>query len=120
MISRKMERTILQGLEKMIKLLERKYQETGSDNFGSMLGDLLLVDDESITADPAAWEDWQESITEALISEQAEIDDEVIFKAMINYLQSYHERTNQSKKDLGELIGELKSLKKNDGSIESL
>lgn len=33
------------------------YQRTRSDELGSLLGDLSLLED-GITADPAAWGDW--------------------------------------------------------------
>lgn len=45
----------------MIRFLEKYYERTNSDDIGSLLGDLQLLSDGS-TADPAAWNDWIDSI----------------------------------------------------------
>ena len=41
--------------------LEEYYNRTGSDDVGSLLGDLVLLRPGK-TADPAAWEDWMDCI----------------------------------------------------------
>lgn len=41
----------------MTCFLEKYYNRTNSDDVGSLLGDLIFLQDE-ITADPAAWQDW--------------------------------------------------------------
>lgn len=41
----------------MTYFLEEYYSRIGSDDVGSLLGDLIILED-GITADPAAWQDW--------------------------------------------------------------
>jgi hypothetical protein len=55
--------TILQVFKAMQKFLEGYYQRTSSDDLGSLLGDMQLLNDES-TMDPSAWEDWLIAIDE--------------------------------------------------------
>jgi hypothetical protein len=46
----------------MITLLEKYYERTNSDDIGGLLSDLGYID-YGATADPAAWYDWQDSLT---------------------------------------------------------
>ena len=46
-----------EAFKAMVIFLERYYNETHSDDIGSLLSDLILLDDKR-TADPAAWNDW--------------------------------------------------------------
>ena len=57
--------TELQACETMKKFLEKYYHRTASDDVGSLLGDLQMLQD-GITADPAAWNDWIHCIQEVL------------------------------------------------------
>lgn len=45
----------------MYYFLEGFYERTGSDDVGALLGSMRLIGDEN-TMDPAAWEDWIQSI----------------------------------------------------------
>jgi len=45
----------------MYAFLEREYELTQSDDIGSLLGSMSLLQDGS-TADPAVWNDWEDSI----------------------------------------------------------
>jgi hypothetical protein len=49
--------TELEAFKAMVRFLESYYQRTESDDIGSLLGDLQLLQDGG-TADPAAWQDW--------------------------------------------------------------
>ena len=49
--------TYIQSFNAMRRFLEMYYERTSSDDVGSLLGDLQILDDGG-TADPAAWEDW--------------------------------------------------------------
>jgi len=49
--------TQLEAFKAMVRFLESYYERTASDDVGSLLGDLQLLQDGG-TADPAAWEDW--------------------------------------------------------------
>lgn len=55
--------------QKLLKLcnvfLEKYYEQTKSDDVGSLLGDLQILQDKT-TADPAAWHDWMECINKAI------------------------------------------------------
>jgi hypothetical protein len=57
--------TELQAFNAMFKFLEGYYERTKSDDIGSLLGDLQLFPDGG-TFDPAAWDDWIESVEEIL------------------------------------------------------
>lgn len=50
-----------QAFRSMRLFLEKYYQETHSDDVGSLLGDLRELPNGS-TADPAAWHDWIECV----------------------------------------------------------
>ena len=50
-----------QAFEAMVNFLEHIYERTGSDDLGSLLGDLQMLED-GTTADPAAWQDWLNSV----------------------------------------------------------
>ena len=52
-----MELTVKEAFESMVKYLETYYERTSSDDVGSLLGDMMLLEDGS-TADPSAWNDW--------------------------------------------------------------
>ena len=53
-----------QALRAMVLFLERHFERTHSDDIGALLSDLLILDD-GLTADPAAWTEWLECIREA-------------------------------------------------------
>ena len=57
--------TSLQAFNAMRNFLEGYYERTSSDDVGSLLGDLQLLEDGG-TADPAAWGDWVDAVTLAL------------------------------------------------------
>jgi hypothetical protein len=51
-----------EAFKAMVIFLERYYNETHSDDIGSLLSDLILLNDNGKTADPAAWNDWLNAI----------------------------------------------------------
>ena len=53
--------TIEEAYKSMVNFLEKYYQRTNSDDIGGLLGDIMIMD-EGITADPASWHDWLESV----------------------------------------------------------
>jgi len=57
--------TIRQAYEAMLLFLEGLYERTKSDDLGALLGDLQILDDGG-TADPAAWQDWLNSVQTVL------------------------------------------------------
>ena len=57
----KVKLTKLQAYNAMVKFLDIYYEQTKSDDVGSLLGGMSFLSDDS-TADPAAWEDWTDSI----------------------------------------------------------
>jgi len=64
-----------QAFQAMVLFLEYFYHRTNSDDIGGLLSDLLMSE-EGITADPAAWEDWQNSIQQ-ILKTQSEIPEKV-------------------------------------------
>ncbi len=57
--------TVKQAFQAMVLFLEGFYERTQSDDVGALLGDLLILEDGS-TADPAAWDDWLNSVGKVL------------------------------------------------------
>jgi hypothetical protein len=58
------ELTTHQAFQAMVIFLEKFYDRTQSNDVGGLLGDLMIRPDGS-TADPAAWQDWIDSIRQA-------------------------------------------------------
>lgn len=57
--------TSQQAFKAMVLFLENLYERTKSDDVGGLLGDLILLNDD-ITADPAAWDDWMKCVNKVL------------------------------------------------------
>ena len=57
--------TKIQAFNAMCKFLEMYYERTLSDDVGSLLGDLNMAT-EGETADPAAWDDWNQALKDIL------------------------------------------------------
>ena len=55
-----------QAFEAMVRFLEGIYERTQSDDIGALLSD-LLISEANETADPAAWEDWMNSVQTVLL-----------------------------------------------------
>jgi len=53
--------TLKEAYAAMYVFLEKRYNQTKSDDIGGMLGDMSFLQDGS-TADPATWGDWLKSI----------------------------------------------------------
>lgn len=58
--------TIYQAYLAMMNFLEGFYQRTGSDDVAVLLSGMQFLSDKS-TADPAAWDDWMESVQSVLM-----------------------------------------------------
>ena len=52
----------------MYSFLEHEYEMTKSDDIGSLLGGMSLLQDGG-TSDPAAWSDWENSINKVMSGE---------------------------------------------------
>ena len=98
--------TPLQAYGAMLCFLENYYHKTLSDDLGSLLGDMQLCDDDQKTWDQAAWADWITVLDEK--SSMATLD---AFKAMMNFLNVYYERTLSV--DIKFLLNEIQ-LKENE------
>ena len=61
--------TELQAFQAMTKFLEIYYKNTSSDDVAVLLGGMQIFP-EGGTFDPAAWEDWMDSINEVLKEEE--------------------------------------------------
>ena len=65
--------TIRQAFDAMVHFLERQYALDKSDDIGTLLGSLSLqIWADDTTADPAAWEDWMESVQKVLMPDTPE------------------------------------------------
>ena len=61
--------TLLQAYKAMFRFLEDLYFREGQpDNLGGFLGGLRIIKDKGIV-DPAAWEDWLDTVDEVLKEE---------------------------------------------------
>lgn len=56
---------ILQAYKAMCCFLEKYYQNTSSDDVGSLLGDLQFLKSGK-TADPAVWQEWIDCINKVI------------------------------------------------------
>jgi hypothetical protein len=61
--------TKIQAFNTMRKFLEMYYKRTLSDDVGSLLGDLQMIAEDE-TADPAAWHDWNQALSDVLNEKQ--------------------------------------------------
>lgn len=61
--------TTREAFDAMVDFLTAIYERTRSDDIGSLLGDLQVLSD-GTTADPAAWQDWLQSVKSTLSSRQ--------------------------------------------------
>ena len=64
-----------QAFPAMVLFLEEFYHRTNSDEIGGLLSDLLMSE-EGITADRAAWEDWENCI-QPILKSPSEIPEKV-------------------------------------------
>ena len=60
--------SIKEAYTAMYAFLENEYSLTNSDDIGGLLGGMSLLQD-GTTADPAAWDDWLQSVQKALNNE---------------------------------------------------
>lgn len=81
--------TIEKGYKAMDEFLDDYYKETSSDDLGSLLGGMLMTDEEE-TMDPAAWQDWNKSTKK--ISNSSNLSNEEVYKAMYDYMNDYRLR----------------------------
>lgn len=51
----------LEAFKAMCCFLEKYYEQTSSDDVGSLLGEMQILEDNE-TADPAAWHDWLDCV----------------------------------------------------------
>lgn len=88
----------LQALKAMEKFLEHYYLKNKSDDIGLILSDIssgLFTD--TITADPAAWEDWQDAILLVLKNNSTNLlTEEQAFNAMIYFVREFGNRINST------------------------
>lgn len=54
-----------QAYQAMLKFLERRFGETGSDDLGALLGSIYLLNDGG-SADPAMRDEWRECVAEVI------------------------------------------------------
>jgi hypothetical protein len=101
--------TNLQAFNIMKQYLNSFYHKTKSDDIGSLLGDIWLLED-GLTADPAAWEDWVDSIKSIIpgFKNHDQLTLEQAFLSARKFLEGYYERTSSS--DTAVIIANMKTL----------
>jgi len=103
----------LQAFNAMKIFLEDQYNRTLSDDLGSMLGDLQFFED-GCTADPAAWENWEECVNKVFTSIDAnneQLTDVQAFNAMNLFLEKYYAETLWD--DIGLLLRSIPYIQEN-------
>ena len=71
--------TDLQAFYAMRLFLEKYYQETDSDDVGSLLSELQFFEKEKETADPAAWGEWIDCINKVLNEKGKEFEPDKLY-----------------------------------------
>lgn len=109
--------SVLKAYRIVFKFLDAYYECNKSENekqifaFAGLLSDMSLLDDGN-PVDPAAWDDWIDSIrviTTELNPEMLTISQ--VLESMIKFLEGYCQRTSSVSCLLTNLIQELKLLK---------
>jgi hypothetical protein len=91
--------TTLQAFNAIVKFLDDYYNKTGSDDIGSLLGDMSFFSDGS-TADEAIWQDWMDAIgTDQPVTKLEAYD------AAIKFLEYYC--NNTSSDDIRSLLNSM-------------
>jgi hypothetical protein len=107
--------TYIEALMAMDLFLDKYYQRTKNDDLGLLLSDISISTFlGGGTADPAAWEDWEEAIN--LIKSDKKrffLTTQEAFEVMIVFLRSFGERI--SSHEIKSLLSEI--LVKNDGFV---
>ena len=94
--------TINEGFCAMAKFLEKWYGFTKSDDIGSLLGDIQLLENDSGTWDCAAWNDW-----EVALEQKESVTAIEGFKGIFNFLMAYYIRTSYSSNDIKSLLDDM-------------
>jgi hypothetical protein len=92
-----------QAFEAMHLFLEGHYQQTHSDDVGTLLCDMDKLPD-GLTVDPAAWEDWIECVAKVGAADSPE----QAFEAMRLFLEMYHQQTHSD--DIALLLADIEKL----------
>lgn len=96
----------------MFQFFDAYYWRTKSDNMGTLLGGMSLLDDGD-TADPAMWEDWLIALKVAGFPEGMQLDERQAYLAAFRFLDAYHSLTkadNLWTDGIGFLLGRMKLL----------
>lgn len=72
--------TDLQAFYAMRLFLEKYYEQTNSDDVGSLLSELQFFEKEKETADPAAWEEWIECVNKVLNEKGKKFEPDKLYK----------------------------------------
>lgn len=104
-----MKYTVMEAFAFMQELLEKYYKVSQSDDIGALLGDTMLLEDNS-TADPAAWFDWKDSIlkVKGFFEENMHLDIQESYMCVIDFLGKYGKRINSV--EVLELVKEMQSV----------
>jgi hypothetical protein len=95
----KQKMTSLQAFKAMICFLDDYYHKTLSDDLGSLLGDIQLLEDDTGTWDSAAWSDW-----DIALEGKKSVTPMEGFKGMFNFLDAYYKRTARSSDDIAFIL----------------
>ena len=71
--------TDLQAFYAMRLFLEKYYEETGSDDIGSLLSELQFFEKEKETADPAVWGEWMECVNKVISEKSKEFEPDKLY-----------------------------------------
>ena len=97
-----------QAFEAMKYFLEKYYENTHSDDLGSLLGDLSLLQD-GMPADGAIWLEWLESIKKMGAFQKDILNIHEATEVMKRFLKEYADRIES--KDILQLLSNMQRLK---------
>lgn len=95
----------------MRRFLEIYYASSQSDDIGALLGDTMILADNS-TADPAAWFDWEDSILKVTggFAEDTYLNVRDSYLCVVEFIDRYGKRINSV--EVSDLINEMKMTDK--------
>ncbi len=59
----------LESFKMMSCFLNKYFERTNSEDIGSLLGDMQLVENNTTTSDPAVWSDWEQCFHQVMATE---------------------------------------------------
>jgi len=96
--------SIKEAYNTMIDFLDQFYEKTYSDDLGSLLGGMTLLED-GMPIDKAVLEDWRNSVDKFKLDGKQQLTLKSAYQAMIDYLTGYSKRITS--KEIDQILKEI-------------